>query len=134
MGHGCYFTHDCNKTKAAWIDISNNITPGDDSFLYDQLDSIFENIGYKVESSGSEYKNGLFKVELKQYSEHLVIYIEPRYINDNYGRADKDKCYHLAMANHAKAENKIWKALQKAGFDLYIAASGYTSQKIGKIE
>ena len=134
MGAGCLFRHKNTKTKAAWIDISE-ISPSDfdDKFWFDINDTLVK-IGYEP-SGDNKYANGLFEIKLEQnyYGDGYIIYIEPRYINDNYGRADKDKRYYLAMANHNKAEAKIWKALQDNGFDLYIATSGYTSTKIGKI-
>jgi len=133
MGAGCYYTHVCNEEKAAWIDISEiSQSDWDDVFWFKINDAL---VGINYEPCGNyKYRNGLFVIQFKQYDDNLVIYIEPRYIKDNYGYADKDKRYYLAMTNHNKAEAKIWKALQDYGFDLYIATGGYTSQKIGKLE
>jgi hypothetical protein len=140
MGAGCYYTHDSNKTKAAWVDIpysneENNIKGFDYKDTEDRIKQVLTNIGYTIDSC-DKIRNGLFEIKLesKYDGDGIIIYIEPRYIKDNWGRAAYDRRYYLAMSNHNKAEAKIWKALQDNGFDLYIATSGYSSMKIGKIE
>jgi hypothetical protein len=139
MGAGCLFRHKNTKTKAAWINIpysneEDNIEGFDYKDTEHEIKNILTQIGYTIDSC-DKIRNGLFEIKLEgtYYGDGIIIYIEPRYEYDEWGRSHYDRRYHLAMANHAKAENKIWKALQKEGFELNIATGGYTSQIIGKI-
>jgi hypothetical protein len=140
MGAGCLFRHKNTKTKAAWINIpysneEDNIEGFDYKDTEDEIKNILTQIGYTIDSC-DKIRNGLFEIKLEgtYYGDGIIIYIEPRYSQYDYYSGKLDSRYTLAMANHHRAENKIWKALQKECFELNIATGGYTSQKIGKIE
>lgn len=122
MGAGCYYTHKCNKERAAWIDLPT-------SEDYTEFEYIMDDIAYILTSNGYEknylqstmFQNGLFEIffESTYYNDGLVIRIEPL--------IDEDRYYRLAMANHHRTEKKIHKLLAKAGYKFRIATSGYTS-------
>ncbi len=128
MGAGCYYTHNCNKEKAAWIDIVRS--EDDDPDFDDALDFIKEDLEQALTSIGwsktnrYEYRNGLFKLILDSthYGDGLILRIEPL---EDYGNL-----YNLAMANHHRTEKKVWKAVKKLGYTLRIATSGYTSTEV----
>lgn len=130
MGAGCYYTHKTTGTKAYWLDLSyicdeDNL---DISYvLFDdvkmEIETIMDRLGYK-KYSDLEYRNGLYAVyfESTYYGDGLVVRIEPV---DEYDH----KIQNLAIANHAKAERRIVKELNKL-YDICIATSGWTAQTI----
>jgi hypothetical protein len=73
-------------------------------------------------------QNGLAKVELapKYYGDGYIIQISPR-------AEEHAPAYSLFRANFDRMQRKIWRALQMAGYELYIATSGHTRAKLGKI-
>lgn len=133
MGAGTYFTNNFNREKAAWIDFEHN----DDAHEFDNETTIMElgeimlSIGYKDTEDDNIFKNGLYKLTLepKPMGDGIIFMLEPRHDEfDYYGK--KDSRYTLAAANFNKAENYIWKAVQKAGYKLRIATSGYTARDL----
>lgn len=146
MGQGCYFTHGYpfNQSKAAWVDIwamnkeeedERNGEPYDS----DDLDTIYDNVGRIIESLGylnvykyNGYKgedtgltNNLFKIDLEwaPYNSGLIIKFSP----------NTEKYLNLAIHNFPKAELKVLRKLQKEGYKLRIATSGYTSTEVGQL-
>lgn len=133
MGAGCFYTNSVNNTKAAWIDIDRPDDGEDNgvdyySNLKIEIHSILKAIGYSI-NSFENISNDLFEIKLKStpYGDGIIIYIEP--INGCY-----QNIYNLAMANHHRAERRIWRALQKAGYKLNIATGGYTSKVLEEIK
>ena len=105
MGAGCYYTHDCNKQLACWIQFAGDIELSD----IGDIGRVIRTIGYSPTGSSCEFRNGLFKVNIKQYSNNcLVIYLNPCI-------AEYDRQYGLALANHARAERKLLRTLLKHG-------------------
>lgn len=131
MGAGCYYHHNQTKTKAAWIDLNLSEEPeepdeahNDFDFIMEDLEQILSDNGWEKKSSKSdrEYHNGLYELFLEStyYGDGLVIRIEPKDDNPWYNKYT----FGLAMANHHKSENKILRAIAKAGYKLSIATSG----------
>jgi hypothetical protein len=124
MGAGTFYTHNFDGSKAAWI----NYPDGADSYeiaqINEDLVNVLKKLGYKPKSNNNHedcFRNGLFTVKLegKYHGDGVVINFQ------------KDSPYPaLAQRNFIGAENKILKAIQKAGYQLHIATSGYTSEKL----
>ncbi len=122
MGAGCYYTHKCNKEKAAWVvvpDFGNDQEAFDDWFFF--LKDEIGNLGYE-EINKRHFQNGLFDLYLDStyYGEGVILRLEPR-------ANEWEKEYNLAMANHSRSETKLLKTLIKLNYSLRIATSGYTS-------
>jgi hypothetical protein len=123
MGAGCYYTHPCNRELAAWIEIRDEEDEDAYSvaydFLIDDIKGVLAEIGYE------DMRNGLAKVELEStyYGDGLIIQLYPRM--ERY-----ESSYQLFLANFDRMQRKIWRALQKAGYALRIATSGYTSAEL----
>lgn len=118
MGAGCMYKHS-NGELACWIEID----PEDEFDYSDTLSQIgweLEKLGYYKEDSNI-FKNKFFTVELKStyYGDGILILLEAR-----------ERYYSLAVANFNRCENRILKQLDKCGFVLKIATSGYTSQRV----
>lgn len=126
MGQGTYFTNNFNRAKAAWIDFDHEDTEG---FIICELGNIITELGYEELNDEYSFKNGLYKLTLepKPDDEGVIFMLMPRHDEfDYYGK--KDSRYTLAVANFVKAELHILKAVQKAGYKLRIAETGYTSK------
>lgn len=125
MGAGCYHTHSCNKERAAWIDLNLSDdeaeATNDFDFIIEELEQILADNGWE-RLSNRKYHNGLYELFLEStyYGDGLVIRIEPKNDWDT-------KYWNLAMANHHRSENKILRAISKAGYKLRISTGGYTS-------
>lgn len=134
MGAGCYYTHNCNKERAAWIDLNLSEDEfeahNDFDFIMEDLEQILSDNEWEKKSSRSnrEYHNGLYELFLEStyYGDGLVIRIEPKDDNPWYNKYT----FGLAIANHHRSENKILRAIAKAGYKLKIATSGYTSTEL----
>jgi hypothetical protein len=135
MGAGCYCTNYL-KQKAAWIDFPNS---DEEEFsregMEDDIANVIKSIGY-YHNDDLNFENGLFKLNFEStyYGDGLVIQLTPRYEEYSGYYGVKNPLYFLAMANFNKAESKIWKTLQKAGYKLRIATSGYTSTELSEIK
>lgn len=132
MGAGCYHLN-YKKNKAAWIDFEISEV-FDSNYIIEDIGNIIKSIGY-YQNDDLEFSNSLFKLKFEYtcYGDGLIIQLVPRYSELDYWTGNKNPLYCLAMANYDKAELKIWKALQKAGYKLNIATSGYTSMELGKL-
>jgi hypothetical protein len=128
MGAGCYYTHNCNKERAAWVDLYPNGKDTDDDDAdfevqntFGYIANILMDLGYNNQTKLNVFCNGLFEVHLEYtyYGDGLIIRLEPL--------IDYDQRYNLAMANHHRAEKRILRTLCKEGFKLRIATSGYTA-------
>jgi hypothetical protein len=131
MGQGTYFTNNFNHEKAAWIDFERNEDA--DEFANEtticDLGNIITELGYEELNDEYSFENGLYKLTLepKPDDEGVIFMLMPRHNEfDYYGK--KDSRYTLAVANFVKAELHILKAVQKAGYKLRIAETGYTSK------
>lgn len=136
MGAGCFYTHS-NGQKAAWVDIPEFLDEleQDDWYwtqrnYFEGIANVLESIGYDVTRDDPwrpDITNGLIKVTLEStyYSDGVAIQLESRY-EDGYS-VDDERLHRLAVANFDAMESKIHRALQKAGYSLRIATSGYTS-------
>lgn len=133
MGAGTLYRH-TNGELAAWIDFKSNDDDDDndsDSFsesdtglVFEDLENIILSLGYyDGHNQRNVFYNGLFKLTLeeKHYGDGIIFMLAPRH--DEY-----DKRYNLANANFLRSENKILRAVQKAGYTLRIATSGYTAK------
>jgi hypothetical protein len=126
MSAGCYYTHESTGTKAAWIDLT--LHEPENGIESDFLGSIFQDLEHILESNGwdkrnsQEYSNGLYRLflDFTHQGDGLIIRIEPK----DY---DGYNTYEMALANHHRSENKILRAISKAGYKLRIATGGYTS-------
>ena len=125
MGAGTLYRH-TNGELATWIDFASN----DDSFdefaneqVFEELSDIIQNLGYYEVSDPNVFVNGLFRLTLesKYNGDGIIFYLEPRH-------TEYEKEYNLACANFLKCENNILRAVQKAGYTLRIATSGYTAK------
>lgn len=129
MGAGCWYHHNCNKERAAWIDLypngketdSDEDDQDDYNFIFSDVANILIELGYNNQTKVNVFCNGLFEVHLEStyYGDGLIIRIEPF--------IDYDQRYNLAMANHHRAEKRILRTLCKEGYKLRIATSGYTA-------
>ena len=123
MGAGCYYKHEYpfDDNLAAWIELDNlsDVDSDQYSFIYQSITGIIVGLGYEFD--GEEFKNGLYKIELKStyYGDGLIVYFKNR----------RDEYINLAIGNFDSSENKILKALHKNGYKLRIATSGYTSKE-----
>ena len=126
MGAGTLYRH-TNDELAVWIDFESN---GDsfDEFakkqVFEELSELIRNLGYYQDHNQPNiFFNGLFKLTLesKYHGDGIVFMLEPRH--DEYSKE-----YNLANASFQRSENKILRAVQKAGYTLRIATSGYTSK------
>jgi len=135
MGAGCNYTHKCNGEKAYWIEVPQSENDPE-QWEYDQvredIGQILESLGYTYYGRSryaqqADYMNGLFSVFLEStyYGDGLIVRLEPRADNDYY----QTNLYNLAMANHARAERKIAKALNQF-YPLSYATSGWTAATI----
>ncbi len=130
MGAGCYYTHKSTRTRAAWIDLTPH--ESENGLESGFLDSLFGDLEYILKSNGwvkrncQEYYNGLYRLflEFTYEGNGLVIRIEPKDC-EGYGY-NRHNTYQMALANHHRSENKILRAISKAGYKLRIATSGYT--------
>lgn len=142
MGAGCYYTHKCNKEKAYWVEIPKNSGGEPEEYddfqtenLLDDLEDSILSLGYSKEDSKRSlrrFENGLFIVDLKStyYGDGVIIEINPRFDYSNWGDGvEYSRYYHLAMANHSRAERRIAKAINKY-YSLFYATSGYTAAEI----
>ena len=134
MGAGTLYRHN-NGELATWIDFQSNDEDNNednsDSFSESYTGQVFEDLSDIILSLGyydghnqrNVFYNGLFKLTLeeKHYGDGIIFMLEPRH--DQY-----QKEYNLANANFLKCENKILRAVQKAGYTLRIATSGYTAK------
>jgi hypothetical protein len=122
MGAGTLYQHK-NGELASWVDFEDN----DDSFnefMIEDLGDIIQELGYcKKHNESNVFYNGLFELTLesKYYGDGIIFMLEPRY--DEY-----DKRYNLACANFLRCETRILRAVQKAGYTLNIATSGYAAK------
>lgn len=127
MGAGCYYTHSCNKERAAWIDIWAS-EERDEFFVKNILDDLEENVFRPHDSKSrwykdkDNYRNGLFECVLEStyHGDGLIVRLEP--VMESYERN-----YNLAMANHHITERSILKKIHALGYKLRIGTSGYTS-------
>jgi hypothetical protein len=132
MGSGCYYTHTCNKERAAWIDLPPSQDANEDfeendypDYVREDLENLLTGNGYeKAYSEPCDFYNGLFDIFLEStyYGDGIVIRIEPRH--DEWSHKGR---YQLALANHHRTERKILKLISKSGYKLRIATSGYTA-------
>lgn len=127
MGAGCYYTHKCNRQKACWIDFNHSDNEGYEEDDYDIMrmweEDIIDNIECLLAKIGyRNMQNGLCKVELvpTYYGDGLIIDISP-------AMEEWEPSYNLFLANFDRMEENILRCLHKAGFELRIATSGYTS-------
>ena len=131
MGAGTLYRH-TNGELATWIDFEeNDDNDNGDSFSESYTGQVFEDLSNIILSLGyydghnqrNVFRNGLFKLTLesKYYGDGVIFMLEPRH--DEY-----DKRYNLANANFLRSENKILRAVQKAGYELHMATRGYTSK------
>ena len=125
MGAGTLYRHN-NGELATWIDFQSN---GDsfDEFaneqVFEELSDIIQSLGYYEGSGPNVFVNGLFRLTLesKYNGDGIIFYLEPRH-------TVYEMEYNLANANFLRSENKILCAVQKAGYTLRIATSGYTAK------
>jgi hypothetical protein len=129
MGAGTYYTHPCNKQRAAWIDFDHDENEEYDADDYDQHrfweEDIEEMINDILESNGYRgMENGLVKISLvpKYYGDGLIIQLDP-------AMDEWESSYNLFLANFDRIERRIHKLLSKH-FTLRIATSGYTSAEL----
>lgn len=127
MGAGCYYTHEHNRQKACWIDFNHHKNDEYDAEDYDLMRMWEEDIIYNIEYTLAKHgyrnmENGLVKITLipTYYGDGLVIDISP-------AMEEWEPSYNLFLANFDRIEEKILRILHKAGFELRIATSGYTS-------
>ena len=120
MGAGCYYKHEYpfNDNLAAWIEL-DELDSDQYSFIYQSITGIIVGLGYEFD--GEEFKNGLYKIELKStyYGDGLIVYFKNR----------RDEYINLAIGNFDSSENKILKALHKNGYKLRVATGGYSSKE-----
>ena len=136
MGTGCYYTNKETGTKAFWIDVNPYYEDenGEEQFFEDiwddtvlELEYEFKKLGYQKYDSYLFY-NGLFNLELESgYGNEIVIRLEPRETNRYY--LEDVRLHNLAIANHDRCYDRIAKHLDKLGYPLRIATSGYTSSE-----
>lgn len=123
MGAGCYYKHEYpfDDNLAAWIKLDDLNDADSDQYSYTLQSIAYIIVGLGYEFDGEEFKNGLYKIELKStyYGDGLIVYFKNRY----------DKYTNLAIHNFVLSENKVLKALHKNGYKLRIATSGYTSKE-----
>lgn len=128
MGAGCYYTNKETRTKAFWIDTPPN---EDDIDFNSVFDDEIQNLHYELLKLGYDqdriddyyhYSNGLFQMilESKYEGDGIVIRLEPH-------TEEPANIYTLGMANHERSYYKLARELNKAGYPLRIATSGYTS-------
>ena len=135
MGAGCYYTHKTynDRRRAFWVEL--NTEEQDDEladfyvqdFIYELFNSILPSLGYdtrKSEKYGHEAWNGLYEVRMEStyYGDGIVIALESRH--------DGSPTHNLADANHWKAYDRLKRALLEHGYELRIATSGYTSERL----
>jgi hypothetical protein len=120
MGAGCYYKHEYpfNDNLAAWIEL-DELDSDQYSFIYQSITGIIVGLGYEFD--GEEFKNGLYKIELKStyYGDGLIVYFKNR----------RDEYINLAIRNFDSSENKVLKALHKNGYKLRVATGGYSSKE-----
>jgi len=120
MGAGCYYKHEYpfNDNLAAWIEL-DELDSDQYSFIYQSITGIIVGLGYEFD--GEEFKNGLYKIELKStyYGDGLIVYFKNR----------RDEYINLAIRNFDSSENKVLKTLHKNGYKLRIATGGYSSKE-----
>lgn len=120
MGAGCYYKHEYpfNDNLAAWIEL-DELDSDQYSFIYQSITGIIVGLGYEFD--GEEFKNGLYKIELKStyYGDGLIVYFKNR----------RDEYINLAIGNFDSSENKVLKALHKNGYKLRVATGGYSSKE-----
>lgn len=120
MGAGCYYKHEYpfDGNLAAWIEL-DELDQDQYSWMFQSISYIITGLGYEFD--GEDFKNGLYKIELKStyYGDGLIVYFKNRY----------DEYTNLAIHNFVLSENKVLKALHKNGYKLRIATSGYTSRE-----
>jgi hypothetical protein len=126
MGAGTYYTHPCNGERAAWVNIGQG---EDDDVFIDEHEFVLQDITNILADAGyGNMRNGLAMVDLVSTydGDGLIIQISPRV-------EEYESSYNLFTANFDRMQQKIWRSLQKAGYSLRIATSGYTSQILEKI-
>lgn len=118
MGAGCYYKHDYpfDGNLAVWIEMDE---VDQYSSLFEEIAEIIKNCGYN--RNNDYFYNKLYKIELKStyYGEGLIVYFKNQ----------SDQYINLAIKNFKYAENKVLKALHKAGFKLRVATGGYTAKE-----
>lgn len=123
MGAGCYYKHEYpfDGNLAAWIELDdlNDADSDEYSYILQSIADIIIGLGYEFD--GEEFKNGLYKIELKStyYGDGLIVYFKNR----------RDEYINLAIRNFSSSENKVLKTLHKNGYKLRIATSGYTCKE-----
>lgn len=125
MGAGCHYTHKCNKQKASWVTIIRDEDELEDQYNWtntiSEIGDIMESLGY-VKESQYIFVNKMTRVKLESNynGDGIIIYIEENCY-------DWNPMYNLFLANFDKIENKILRKLSRAGFEINIATSGFTS-------
>lgn len=130
MGYGCYFTNKESGTKSFWIDVETGYEDEHGNFYADEwamddellnVQTELENMGYNMETS-YHFWNGLYDLflEFGPEGDMIIFRLEP--LEDC-----EQGTYNLAMANFERNYDAIAKRLIKAGYELRVATSGYTS-------
>lgn len=141
MGAGCYYTHECNGSKAPFIlfpledcDEQCEINHIAECEIDDIYQIIYESGYYHSSDNGGRdtiktLENSMYLVHLdSNYNgDGIIIRLEARDVEDI------GNLHFLAIHNHWKSENKIIRELQKNGYKLYKASSGYTYEELNKV-